>query len=235
MPVCSRQVPQNESREALFDVNQILRRARFFILHRFFPGSAHYWERRYAWGGNSGVGSYNQLAVFKAEFLNAFVREHGISTVIEYGCGDGNQLTLAEYPRYIGFDISHSALALCRKLFRNDETKAFLHMDAYKGESAQLTLSLDVIYHLVEDPVFDAYMQRLFDSSERFVIIYSSDSDEDPGPHVSHIRHREFTRWIERNRPGWTLIQHVPNRYPYNPSTQEGSFADFYVFERASR
>ncbi len=36
-------------------------------------------------GKNSGAGSYNELAEFKANVLNDFVRENDIQTVIEYG------------------------------------------------------------------------------------------------------------------------------------------------------
>src|SRR5258708_24901292 len=67
-----------------------------------FQGSSAYWEDRYRTGGNSGAGSYNSLALFKAEILNAFVRANGVQKVIEFGCGDGNQLSLFEYPCYIG-------------------------------------------------------------------------------------------------------------------------------------
>ena len=38
-----------------------------------FRDSKHYWEDRYASGGNSGSGSYNKLAEFKSEVINAFV------------------------------------------------------------------------------------------------------------------------------------------------------------------
>ena len=34
-----------------------------------FPGSAEYWENRYAYGGSSGQGSYGRLAKFKAEVV----------------------------------------------------------------------------------------------------------------------------------------------------------------------
>ena len=62
---------------------------------RTFAGSVIYWEQRYAQGGNSGVGSCGKFAEFKAELLNRFVAQHGVHTVIEFGCGDGNQLSLA--------------------------------------------------------------------------------------------------------------------------------------------
>src|SRR5215207_6091130 len=59
-----------------------------------FHGSEDYWITRYATGGNSGAGSYNKLAEYKAEVLNDFVKRHNVESVIEYGCGDGNQLKL---------------------------------------------------------------------------------------------------------------------------------------------
>ena len=55
-------------------------------------------EKRYSAGGNSGAGSYSQLAEFKAQVLNRFVATHDVKHIIEFGSGDGNQLALAEYP-----------------------------------------------------------------------------------------------------------------------------------------
>jgi len=195
--------------------------------------SRRYWENRYRRGGSSGPGSYNQLAEFKAGFINAFIRENGIGSVIEFGCGDGNQLRLEEYPRYVGFDVSEKAIKICRGAFRGDPTKRFAPMSEYRGERAPLSLSLDVVFHLVEDNVFNKYMSRLFDSSERFVIVYSSNSNEQLSIPSIHVRHRRFTDWVARERPAWKLIRHVPNKYPYTGDDNVGSFSDFYVFKKA--
>lgn len=197
-----------------------------------FTGSTDYWIDRYASGGNSGAGSYDEFARFKAEVINGIVREYGIRSVIEFGCGDGNQLRLADYPAYVGVDISPDAIRLCRSLFTDDATKTFLLAGDYAGEMAELALSLDVIFHLVEDGVFTAYMQRLFAAAGRFVLIYSSDTDENPERQGQHVRHRKFTRWVCDCQPGWTLVRHVPNAYPFQPETQTGSFADFFLFAR---
>ena len=43
--------------------------------------------------------------------------------------------------------------------------------------TADLALSLDVIYHLTEDTVFEAYMRHLFAAGSRFVIIYATDRE----------------------------------------------------------
>ena len=169
------------------------------------------------------------LAEFKAEIINNFVKTRNIATIIEFGCGDGNQLTYAEYPSYIGFDVSPQAVKRCRKLFRGDKTKKFGLVEKYRGQQAQLTLSLDVIFHLIEDDVFNSYRTRLFDSSEQFVIIYSSNFDE---KQKFHERPRQFTRWIEINAANWKLIQHIPNRFPYKGDNTQGSPSDFYIYEK---
>ena len=195
-----------------------------------FQGSEQYWIDRYTAGGNSGDGSYDQLAEFKAEIINDFVKSNQIETLIEYGCGDGNQLTLAEYPSYIGFDVSPQAVQICEELFKNDSTKSFKLVSEYDSETAQVTLSLDVLYHLIEEEIFVAYLERLFDSSEKYVIVYSSDFEEEQR---HHEKRREFTKWVETNRPDWKLHSYIPNRYPFNGLTGEGSLSDFYIYEKA--
>ena len=57
--------------------------------------------------------------------MNRLVKEQQVNTVIEYGCGDGNQLKLAEYPSYTGFDVSPVAVKKCETIFSNDVSKTF--------------------------------------------------------------------------------------------------------------
>ena len=199
---------------------------------REFPGSAAYWESRYKKGGTSGAGSYAQFAEFKAEVLNEFVQANAVRSVIEFGCGDGNQLALARYPRYVGVDVSAAAVAKCRELFKSDATKSFRTTAEHDGGRADLALSLDVVYHLVEDEVFERYMRTLFAAAERFVIVYASDFDSAPGETASHVRHRKFTTWVAANAPEWRLALHVPNRHPRRDDAPGGTPADFYVFEK---
>lgn len=196
-----------------------------------FKGSADYWEARYQSGGNSGSGSYGRLAQFKADILNDFVKKNDIQSVVEFGCGDGSQLQLADYRSYCGYDVSNSALAICKNHFVGDSSKTFRHNDEYANEVYDLSLSLDVIYHLVEDTVYDAYMQRLFDASRAFVIIYSSNED---GPAINHVRQRKFTTWVEKNRRDWRQDASIPNKYPYDLNDAKNTtFADFFIFSKA--
>lgn len=198
-----------------------------------FKGSEEYWKQRYANNGNAGAGSYNKLAEFKAQVLNDFVVENNIKTVIEYGSGDGNQLKLCAYPKYVGFDVSPVAIEKCRAVFAGEKNKIFKLLDDFDNDDADLTLSLDVIYHLVENDVFYGYMKRLFLSSKKYVIIYASNTDKQRPGQSPHVLHRHFTKWIEANEPDWKLLRHIPNKYPYNGDDNAGSFADFYIFEKS--
>ena len=199
-----------------------------------FRNSADYWERRYQSGRDSGPGSYDHFASYKASFLNKFIAENLIESVVEFGVGDGNQLRLGKYPRYLGIDVSETIVQRCRRVFCEDSTKQFATTRDFPGGLFDLSLSLDVIYHLVEDEVFHAYMKDLFDSSSKFVIIYSSDTDDDLGIADPHVKHRKFSKWVEDNRRDWALQLHEPNPYPYNKETKEGTFADFFVYGKVA-
>ena len=78
---------------------------------------AGYWEKRYSSGRTSGAGSYNRLARFKASFINKFLNERQVLSVAEMGCGDGAQLGLMKYPKYLGLDISETAIEICKNKF----------------------------------------------------------------------------------------------------------------------
>jgi hypothetical protein len=91
-----------QARLQLFVQNRRLIRLVASTVWKIFPGSTKYWEDIYAKGGTSGPGSYNRLADFTADVINSFVKKHGITKVIGFGSGNGNQLKLARYENYVG-------------------------------------------------------------------------------------------------------------------------------------
>ena len=70
---------------------------------------------------------------------------------MEFGCGDGNQLSLADYPSYVGLDVSKTAVRLCQRRFADDLSKSFFLYDSACFTdraglfTADLAVSLDVI------------------------------------------------------------------------------------------
>ena len=193
-------------------------------------GSASYWEARYRADATSGAGSYGRLAAYKAAVINGVIDANHIAHVADFGCGDGNLLSMLRPPAYTGLDVSPAAIARCSGLFPQYE---FLLIDRLAAlRPADLTLSIDVIYHLVEDEVFDAYIEALFTHSTRLVLIYASNLDGNWSS--PHVRHRRFSTPVGKRFPDWRLRAHVPNPYPFDPDRpDETSFADFFLFARA--
>ena len=193
--------------------------------------SEGYWKRRYRKGGNSGAGSYGRLADYKAAYINDLVQRHAIGSVVEYGSGDGNQASLFSFPTYTGIDISPDAVTACRARFADRPGWTFALAEGQPVTPHDLAMSLDVIYHLVEDAVYGMYMQRLFDSGQRFVLIYAS--DHEAAASAEHVRHRCFSDWVRQNRPGWTLVDAPDNPYPMGRRSdpKNTSFAAFKLFK----
>ena len=195
-----------------------------------YPGSRAYWERRYARGGDSGPGSSGILAAYKAEIVNYIVRENNIRSVTEFGCGDGKQLRLADYPAYTGLDIASGAVAICRKRFAEDVSKRF---ETYKPDTFQaidyesdMTLSMEVVFHLTENEDYERYMRHLFASARRVVVIFSSDEEDNTGGIFPHFRPRAFTPDLPRLAPEWILRERIVNPH------RAISVSDFFIFER---
>ncbi len=200
------------------------------VRRRVFPGSAGYWDRRYRRGGTSGPGSEGEHRRFKAGYLNSFVAQNGIETVVEFGCGDGNQLALSEYRKYVGLDVSPQAIAMCESLYRDDPSKEFRLYDPATFNpqpTADLTLSLDVILHLVEDDVFDLHLAHLFGTAREFVIVYGSDIEVKPSETAAHVRYRQFTSVIEEQFRSWRLEAVVAG---LDPARADGPGTDFFVY-----
>lgn len=169
-----------------------------------FHSSGAYWNERYASGGNSGSGSYNRLAIFKAEVINDFIKEHNIQSCIEWGCGDGNQLSMIDYHQYLGMDVSKYIIDANKKKFSHDLTKQFLTIDEKEkiNRKYDMALSLDVIYHLVEDEVYETYMENLFTYSNKYVCIYASNENTPQCGYYNHMKHRKFTDYVEQKFKG---------------------------------
>ena len=118
---------------------------------------------------------------------------------------------------------------MCHRIFASDYTKRFFLADEVPEElqSAECALSLDVVYHLVEDHVYNTYMKRLFASATRFVVIYTWNVEEDSPIDGGHVRHRAVLRWAAENIDGWTLWKVVKN-----DATRDGkdTYPHFFIY-----
>ena len=182
------------------------------LLLKYKFDSRKYWDLRYEHNWNSGTGSYGESCESKARDFNIFMQKYNINSVIEFGCGDGNQLTYYNIPEYLGLDVSPTAIKNCSNKFQDDQTKSFMWYDPFafnnKGNifKADATISIEVIFHLVEDEIFEKYMQDLFSCSREYVIIFSTNFDHEEKP-VDHLVCRKFTDYVDQHFSPWNLLE----------------------------
>jgi hypothetical protein len=203
-------------------------------LNRKFD-SRSYWIERYKSGGTSGAGSYGRLAQYKGDLINALVRELDVKSVVEFGCGDGSQASFFDFPSYTGLDVSRQVVEDCRDRFHDRSGWEFKVIEdtLLQDQEYEMSMSLDVIYHLTEDHVFERYMTDLFRVASRFVLIYSSDDEK---PYLGgHENHRRYSEWVKRNCPTFTHMRTWPQPYPVveGDDGSDTSLAFFRLYARS--
>lgn len=203
--------------------------------------SKEYWKRRYLPGGRAvGAGTEaTHLFQFKVGVVNDIIADYNLRTAVDWGCGSGQVAARVRgLSQYLGWDVSSRAIQRARILCEGAPEKQFrvLGVDSIPPSTFSLGLSLDVIYHLVEDAVYEEYMQRLFAHASRAVLIYSSNGEPEGGPPASeappHVQHRVFTDWARDNAPAWTLACIMPNPFPFRGDAFNESFSNFFLYTR---
>jgi SAM-dependent methyltransferase len=160
-----------------------------------------YWEDRYRAGGNSGAGSYGLLAEYKAEMINEFVKKNNVGRVIEFGCGDGNQLNLYKFNTYLGLDISEKSIELNMERYSDDHTKSFMRYDPSHFANggflkADLVICIDVLYHITDESDFKKTLCDIFDCSSRYVVLYTNTKIFEGGKTSNHIKDRDIFPYL---------------------------------------
>lgn len=161
-----------------------------------------WWENHYRRGKTSGPGSQGPLLRHKADVLRPIVDG---KSVTDFGVGDGRLLELLSPAQYLGLDVSPAALELASTA---DPSRSFeLYTPGMPLDRTDIALSIDVLYHIVEQDLYHLYLEDLFNTAPT-VVIYSTNHDEQ-SPDLEHVcmRHRHFTQdtptgWTYTHQPG---------------------------------
>lgn len=184
---------------------------------------AGYWERRYRDGRTSGAGSEGTEGQYKADYVSDLVHNNAVTSVVDWGCGDGQVLELMrlEDATYTGVDVSRTIVDRMRIKFPEYR---FMDYDYARTGSylAELALSMDVLFHLPDDADYFGYLDQLFGSATRFVVIYST--NEPIGRTARHVFRRQFTPDVAERFPDWKLTR--------EESPLREGLASFFVYER---
>lgn len=185
---------------------------------------AGYWERRYRDGRTSGAGSEGDEGAYKAAYLSKFIADHDVKSVIDWGCGDGQVLELVDLhdAYYRGMDVSPTIVDRMTVKFPLLDFSVPTRKGRHVGKHFDLALSFDVLFHFPDEADYADYLGQLFDSAEKYVMIYSTNYAG--GRTSRHVFRREFTPDIAELFPDWELTT-------VETPLREG-LASFFVYEK---
>jgi predicted O-methyltransferase YrrM len=159
-----------------------------------------YWERRYGDGGTSGAGSRGQEAIQKVQDVQAVIDRFGAKRILDLGCGDGFIAEQLKVESYTGFDPAPSALKLCRDAMPGRTFKHEMPETLY-APGYDLTMSLDVMFHLVDDEDYGHHLGMLLGFTKERALVYATNHEERG---AAHVRHR---RWTADIPLGWDVTE----------------------------
>ena len=141
-----------------------------------------YWNHRYTRGGNSGGGSYKREGACKIKYINIYIQEAEVSSILDLGCGDGNIIfqIAKENPtvNIIALDISDFII---NKNLKDKEKLGLHNIDFRASDVSDLSLSkefkvdcvlcLDVLFHIREDVKFKNIIKNIDNIYNKIAIV----------------------------------------------------------------
>lgn len=178
------------------------------------------WKKRYQNNGTSGAGSANYLKDFKVSFLNQFIKSKNINSVLDFGHGDLQIAKEIKVDNYTGIDIFDPP---------NDCNLNLLNVkfDEYNGDSAELVICLDVLYHILEEEqeYLKRSIDRMFEKSDKYVIIYAQDSrDNKFDTMTQHLYNSKWIQYIESSQEIKLIYE--------QEKPESGTSAKFFIYEK---
>jgi SAM-dependent methyltransferase len=108
------------------------------------------------WGFGSGHGSLPSVTKSYRKFLEDFIKENNIKSVVDYGCGDWQFSRLIDWgdAAYTGLDIVPSVVEQNTKLYGNKKVSfKAINPGTTNLPKADLLITKDVLQHLSEDEI----------------------------------------------------------------------------------
>ena len=183
--------------------------------------SINIWKGR---PNKSGSGSRGNLASFKIDYINKFIKDNKIKSILDFGCGDLHISSKLEVDKYFGIDIVDHIHPQIIKA--KDYKTTVSRFDEFEhSEKADLCLCMDVLYHILSDELeyLENSINKIVDYSSKYVIIYAQDS-----------YNKSYSDWSGHmnNSPWRQILEKKVTLISEQDSPLAGTTAKFYVYEK---
>lgn len=128
------------------------------------------------WGG-SGGGSNPQFLGPYFNWLNKFIKERKIKTVLDYGCGMSGGEGI-DCPMYYGYDIVESVINNCKTKFASPRRRYRLIDDNFIMPATDFLIIKDVLMHWSYDEI-ESFLNESVQYHKYIVLVNSCQQTED--------------------------------------------------------
>lgn len=206
--------------------------------NKILTSSYQYWAERYIntnFKNSSGNGRLKFRLRYKAKMLNKIFETYTITKIADFGCGDGLLASRLKCAKYYGIEINSEIVSnLKNKFFEKKEFEFSTKFESRWRNKIDASISVDVIFHLVEKDVYQKYMNELFSTDAKYVIIRAYNHESQGTGRNSHILHREFLNTVKKYFPNYNLINESPprRRHIYLSDSDKNQF---FVFKKSQQ
>jgi len=206
--------------------------------HKNSTSSHQYWADRYLhtnFQNSSGNGRLKFRLSYKAKMLNKIFKTYEITKVADFGCGDGLLASKLKITKYYGIEINSEIVDnLKNKFLGKNEFEFSTKFESQWRNKIDASISVDVIFHLIEEDVYQKYMNELFFADAKYVVIRAYNHKSQGTGRNSHILHREFLNTIKKYFPNYNLVNvSSPRRRHIYLSDSDKN--QFFVFKKSKQ
>jgi len=130
-----------------------------------------YWEQRYSFGGNSGLGSIGKDRDWKWFIIDKYVPK--LKDVLDVGCGDLSFWEERSCLHYVGIDISK---IIIKKNYNKRPDWKFIWSNAenrIEGLNKEVVFCFDLLFHIMNEKSFLEILLNLCYYSTNFIFIHT--------------------------------------------------------------
>lgn len=132
-----------------------------------------YWGKNASGSGTSGTGSTVKITQQYRAFLEYFIKQHGVTSVVDAGCGDWSFSQKIDWngASYLGIDISTVVIEDVKQRYETETTKFQMGDITEELPAADLLICKDVLQHLSNELVLKFVRNNLKPGRFKWAII----------------------------------------------------------------
>ena len=138
------------------------------------------WGKDVAGKGTSGSGSTLEITGEYRAYVEAFIKKHGVKSVVDAGCGDWSFSSAIDWgdASYLGIDIASDVIAAVRNKHEKGRIKFQVGDITDELPAADLLISKDVLQHLSNELVHKFISNNLRKGKYKWVILTNDRGSE---------------------------------------------------------